>query len=81
MIIIEHNTAYVCISVGMYYYIYLLCSLLFTDITVRFDKSVYSTTALPVVLILSHSVPCPVTIYISDQNITVKELSILEGLL
>ena len=63
----------------MYYYAYLLCSLLFTDITVRFDKPVYNATESPV-LILSHSVPCPVTIHVSDQNITANELSILEGL-
>ena len=79
VIIIKHNTAYVCISVGLHYFVYLLCSLLFTDITVHFDMPVYNTPASPV-LILSHSVPCPVTIYVSDQNITANELSMLEGL-
>ena len=39
----------------------------------------YNATESPV-LILSHSVPCPVTIHVSDQNITANELSILEGL-
>ena len=63
----------------MYYYVYLLCSLLFTDVTVHFDKPEYNAT-VSTVLILSHSVPCPVTIYVSDQNITANELSILEGL-
>ena len=64
----------------MYDYAYLLCSLLlFTDITVHFDKPEYDAIESPV-LILSHSVPCPVTIYVSDENIAANELSILEGL-
>ena len=58
---------------------YVLCLLLLTDITIRFDQPEYTALTSPV-LILSHILPCPVTIYVSNRNITENELSTLEGL-
>ena len=65
---------YVCVST---YFIY--ACIILSIVNVNFSKVIYSPS-MPPMVILSNPPPCPVTIHVSNMNITANELSTLKGL-
>lgn len=60
-------------TVLYYVWPFVMCIILFIEITVQFDSKMYTAQAPPVIT-LNHRVVCPVTIFISCADIRTNEL-------